>query len=127
MTKNRKIACLVAAGVVGVGLLLALGAPRPPVDRGFKNANLERARTEAEVVTRLGPPGDYRTRSTIYMSRFNALSTTGRQVVWLDDYASIVVYFQDPEGYKTYWYTGRALPPRVWHERMLDYLRDLLN
>ena len=128
MTRLVKIACLVATGVSGVALLLALGSP-PPVDRGFKNANLDGARTEAEVVAILGPPGSYATVTTTYQSRHVASSAIGRSALWRDDYATVTVYFRDPEGSMTYWYGGRALvaPQRPWHERLLDYLRDLWN
>jgi hypothetical protein len=96
------VACLVVGG-------LAIGSYRSPVDRGFKDADLREANTQAAVVAILGPPGDYSTREQpMWMVTIGQLPR-GRPVEWKDDYARVVVYFA-PDGHKTYWNVGKPTP-----------------
>src|SRR5205823_1807422 len=80
---------LIVVGLIGGGLVLAVGSSRSPVlvDRGFKDANLSDAKTEAEVVAILWPPGDF---STAKPDGYIGGPTSGpppkgRSVEWTDD------------------------------------------
>jgi len=94
---------IATAGLLAAGLVLVLaGIVFPwPVDRGFKDANLEGASTEAEVYAILGPSGDYSTPIRTYGGTFCGTGRVFnhnqkllcREVVWKDDYAVVVVYF----------------------------------
>ena len=129
MTRRVKIACLVAAGVVGIGLVLSVATSRAPVDIGLKDAAVGGAgmRTEAEVVARFGPPGNYATATRDY----EFFKVAGqwpppgdRTSEWQDDYSIVLVYFYN-DGRVAYWNRAKVRPPRPWHERIERFLRGM--
>lgn len=127
MTRRTKLACLVAAGVAGVGLIWATSPT--PVDIGLKDATVgdEGLRTEAEVVARFGPPGDYATRKRDY----EFFKVAGqwpppgdRASDWRDDYSIVLVYFYN-DGRVAYWNRAMVRPRPPWHERLERFLRGM--
>ncbi|VTT98036.1 unnamed protein product [Gemmataceae bacterium] len=127
MTRRTKIACLVAAGVVGIGLVLSVATSRAPVDIGLKDAAVGGAgmRTEAEVVARFGPPGDYATRKRYYeFVKMRGPQDLCRDEGWYDDFASVVIYFHN-DGTVACWHRAMVKPPPPWHERFERFLRGM--
>jgi len=125
MSRNTKIACLVAA-CVGVGLV-SFANFRKPVDIGLKDTQIGfdgPLRTEADVVARFGRPGNYATRTHDY--EFFKISgmypPPGRREQWTDDFAIVEVYFAD-DGRVVGWGRALALPPKPWYERLWRDLR----
>ncbi|MBA4189496.1 MAG: hypothetical protein C0467_16025 [Planctomycetaceae bacterium] len=93
-----------------MGLVLCLQDCRPPVDRGFKNASLGHAKTEAEFVALLGPPGDYSTsRRTYEFFKVSDIPEV-REIEWKDDYAAVVAAFLGDGGPVAYWNRAKAVP-----------------
>jgi hypothetical protein len=125
MTRRTKLACLVAAGVVGVGLIWATS--RTPADIGLKDAAVgdPGLSTEAEVVARFGPPGNYATRKRDYeFCKMRGPRDPCRDEGWYDDFAFVLINFHN-DGTVACWHRAMVKPPPPWHERLERFLRGL--
>jgi hypothetical protein len=123
--RSRLVFWLSAAGLTLASLAFAtwVYGEKPPVDRGYKDANLSGLRTEAEVVARLGPPGEYATGRPSYVYFHSGPFPTGRRVEWKDDFAMVVIYVipSSPDGFVTYWnVAGTWGDQRSFFERLRD-------
>ena len=119
MRRRLQIALLVAVWLAGTVFVWRMVTSPQPVDIGLRDAVMSGCETEASIIARFGPPGNYASQPREY--EFFRISgqwpPSNRCSQWSDDYAIVVVYFSD-SGHYMAWNRANVRPPLSTLQRL---------